>query len=242
MAYQNNYVVVIPSRSPENLTACLTAIEDNQPDADVIVVDNSRDSSLNQFFPKSIGLYFGVDYIPYRDLRGGSKDWTKGFVFADAVNMGIGRAGRTKDVIVMNDDALLETPEGFDQLKAAEEDHDGLISATVRGVVGNPDQSNKGADYLSWTDRHLAFICVYISQSLIRRVGLLDTRFTGYGWEDTDYCERVKRAGGGWFVEGKCVVEHGLTLKSTYRDNGTPPDFEEGKRKFLEKWPDVVLP
>ena len=38
-------------------------------------------------------------------------------------------------------------------------------------------------------------VCVLIRREVIEKVGMLDERYAGYGYDDVDYCRRVFNAG-----------------------------------------------
>ena len=131
------------------------------------------------------------------------------FVFSKAVNAGIRAAGKN-DVILLNDDALLETPKGFEEMQALALAHPefGVISSQVKGEVCNDEQRPQNLPFWLANQPMVAFVCVYIPRHTIETVGMLDEQFVGYGYEDDDYCRRVRSAGLKIAVCGKCLVEH----------------------------------
>jgi GT2 family glycosyltransferase len=106
----------------------------------------------------------------------------------------------------------------------------GIISPLVMGGLGNDIQNYHKRDEL-WQDKPdeivttttLHFPCVFIRRRLIRRIGLLDENFTGYGFEDLDYCIRAIRAKFDTMITQQLWVKHG---------NGTA-GFEKGKNYSL---------
>jgi GT2 family glycosyltransferase len=175
----------------------------------------------------------------------------KPFVFACNVNAGIRHALRETEahpnadprcvgvpdgLVLLNDDALLETPGGFSVMAQACREHPeyGLIGATTK-IVGNPNQFPKGIG-LRDENRMVCFFCVYIPRTTIDRVGLLDPRFVDYGMDDDDYSFEVRKAGLKIGVHDGCYVDHG-SLKSSFRgDPKTPADFRPNLKRFIEKW------
>jgi len=211
--------VIIPSRRTTNLLACVAAIRAHDPDCGrILVVDDGAREGVERR-----GLGLGVEWV---DAGG------RPFVFARAVNHGIAAAG-DDDVILLNDDAELLTRRGFTELAArAREEGWWVLAAGVRGDAGNRAQA--------WRGRHapieleqVCFICVFIARAAIRCVGLLDERFVGYGFDDDDYCRRVRMAGGRVGVWDGCVVRHGR-LPHTY--SRTRDQFMLAQRLFREKW------
>jgi len=206
--------VVIPSKSMENLVPCVAAVRAYEPSADVRVVWDQ------EWHPKiDAHVYFGE----------------KPFVFARNVNIGIMKAGEFVDgVVILNDDAILQTPGGFSLLAQAAADHPeyGIIAATTNNV-GNPNQQPRGIG-LREDPRMVCFVAVYIPRTTIDLVGLLDERFVGYGLDDDDYCLRVRNAGLKIGIHDGCFVDHG-SLKSAYRGTG-PADFSGNLELFKQKW------
>ena len=166
--------------------------------------------------------------------------WVQGaqpFIFARNANIGIRAA--CSDVILLNDDAKLLTSQGFTKLvhHARRRPNVGVCSAGIRGMVGNPMQISFGSDEIWLESRTLAFVCVYISKHAYDRVGPLDERFTGYGFEDNDFCERVLSAGLQLGIWSGCIVDHSGQLPSTFR---TRPDiqslFQQNLNLYRDKW------
>src|ERR1700684_412550 len=94
--------VIVPSKAASNLLPCLAAVHQHEPAARLLVVDD------------------GVDWEAFRnglveplwgsiELRWASP---RPFVYARNCNFGIRIAG-DDDVVLLNDDALLQTPGGF---------------------------------------------------------------------------------------------------------------------------------
>ena len=212
--------IVIPSASAENLRGCLesiTAKEPRFPLDHIIVVDDGARKGLGNSFR-------GISWV-----RG-----VKPFVFSRNVNIGIRAAGT--DVVLLNDDARLSTPGGFGFL--AEFAHPrsdiGVCSAAVDGYVGNPVQKPAQAGFRT-DEKTLAFICVYLPRPVFEVIGPLDERFTAYGGDDVDYCDRIRKAGLLLGIHDGCVVEHEEKL-STFRSK---PDayelYKEGLKIYETK-------
>ena len=223
----NGLSVVIPSRNGENLFKCINAIYSK----------NSSTLHGSRAVPRTIAIDDGLrDGAWYATL---TIPGAKPFIFARNVNLGIAAAG-SDDVIVLNDDAILETSEGFSALHWIAEQHPeyGLISASCNNV-GNTNMWRKNSGGLRWEPRMVCFTCVLIPRRTIDAVGLLDERFIDYGLEDDDYCLRVRTAGLKIGIYDGCFVDHSK-LKSTFRSaaagNNAPGDFRPNMRRFIEKW------
>ena len=87
---------------------------------------------------------------------------------------------------------------------------------------------------------HVIGACQIIRQELISRIGLLDNRMF-YGWEDTDYCVRAKKAGyETWYFPQATVVHHEqrITKKKLF-SRLTFENFKSMALFFL-KYPSII--
>jgi GT2 family glycosyltransferase len=216
------FSVVIPSKSVSNLVPCVRAIREAGETCRIIVVDDGVDWNAFGVELNTAGL----------EVVGGIKP----FVYARNMNLGI-RAAGDDDVILLNDDALLETPRGFVFLDwyAGTKRNFGLVAAACNNV-GNPNQYRQAGNWLRSEPRMVCFVCVYIPRSTINTVGLLDERFVGYGMDDDDMCLRVRNAGLKLGIFDGCFVDH-ASLKSSFRgEAGAGGDFTGNMKLFIEKW------
>lgn len=228
-----SFSIIIPSKTPENASACVASIIASQrgtpkePGTPVRVV---WDGDLIPFIAKpGNGVY--VSLIP----------GVKPFVFARNVNLGIDAAIAEGDdaVVIVNDDTTLLEPFGYSWLVRHALDHPefGVISAGITQHVGNPEQLKLPGTRLRAlkNSKTLAFVAVCITRKTLEQIGPLDERFTAYGWEDNDYCLRCRQTGLKLGVFDGCVVEHGV-LPSTFRAGNRAGDIEPGRKIFIEKW------
>jgi GT2 family glycosyltransferase len=229
-------VVIIPSRKAANLVACLTALRKHEPDCPVIVVDDGVEwPSAHDKTPREQWVGTHLSSIP----------GVKPFIFARNVNIGIRAAGES-DVVLLNDDALLESPGGFQLMQkvALNRPDIGIIGATTN-LTGQPLQrpQNVGLRIVP----HIAFVCVLIPfrtrEVLSDKTGFapftdgfLDERYTSYGSDDLDYCMQVEHAGLKVAVHDGCFVDHSK-LHSSFR--GRPEaagDIWVNHRLLRQKW------
>jgi GT2 family glycosyltransferase len=212
------FSTIIPSKNETNLRACVSAIRAMEEDCRIIVVD---DGLGNRFY----GDGFQLEYV----------NGAKPFIFSRNINLGIAAVGED-DIIILNDDALLQTPKGFSRLSTVSQMNPefGVISSACNNV-GNANQYPKNQG-LRVEPRILCFVCVYIPRPTINSIGLLDERFTTYGWEDNDYCKRVQDEGLKLGIYDGCFVDH-FKLTSTFRGGPRAAgDIEPGRRIFNAKW------
>jgi hypothetical protein len=227
---KHKFAVVTPSKKPQNLIPCLRAVRANEPTAPIVVVDDGLGQQ---------GIDQAMFFEPI-EIAGGARP----FVFARNVNRGIAAAAMKwpgiEGFVLLNDDALLESPNGFDMLARCCCDGVGIIGATTN-VTGQPLQHRRpwlsdGRQVPIRVVPSIAFVCVYIPATTIKLVGLLDERFVEYGWEDNDYCRRVTNAGLLVAVHDCCYVDHSR-LTSTFRGRSWDAGkIAAGKKIYDEKW------
>ncbi len=214
----NGLSVIIPSRTYSNVSQCVRDVYSMDGGHRIFVIDDGLSTRWLCREPQP-------EFI----------DGIKPFIFARAMNQGIVAAG-ADDLVLLNDDALLETPGGFTAMQRAAEEHPeyGVIAATCNNV-GNRNQWPQGRG-LRDDPRMVCFVCVLIPRRTIELVGLLDERFGGYGMDDDDYCLRVRNAGLKIGIFDGCYVDHG-SLKSTFRgDAGAGGDYRPNLELFKRKW------
>ena len=230
-----SYSIVIPSKNIDNLTKCVGRLREMGETAPVIVIADGIEGTMQD------GILFAELFGPVS-----AEDGIDPFIFSRNVNLGI-RVALSDDVVIMNDDALLETPNGLARLSqdAAEHPEYGVIAASVDncGTLNQIHSLNMSG--LRDEKVMLAFICVYIPRTTIDRCGLLDERFginaggpgaRGYGLEDDDYCWRVRMAGLKLGVQNDVRVNH-TTLPSTFRhDPEHPANVFLHEALFEKKW------
>jgi GT2 family glycosyltransferase len=220
--------VIIPSRNTANLIPCISAMRAAGEVCRVIWVDD-----------RPGGCWAGEEVDRVKEASGGCNllvaEGSKPFSFPRNINIGIQAAGND-DVVLLNDDALLQTPGGFTAMQRLAEEHPeyGIIGA-VTNVTGQPEQQPQGFGLRRVP--HFAFVCVFIPRRTIDLLGGLDERYClDYGCDDRDYCEAVTRAGLKVGVFDGCFVDH-ASLTSTYRgEPHTPKSFARNYALLLEKW------
>lgn len=209
---------IVPSKTSANVFPSVGSIALCDPSVWRVVVDD------------------GLEQKPPRTLI---VPGAKPFIFARAINMGLRAAMQNWPMVrgffLTNDDAILRTDNGFTAIaELAEQNPQFGIIAPCTNVTGSREQTPHGLGLREVS--HIAFVCVYVPRGTIESVGLLDERFTTYGWEDNDYCHRVKQAGLKIGVYDQCFVDHG-SLKSTFRGSAMAAgDIEPGRKIFHAKW------
>jgi GT2 family glycosyltransferase len=223
------FSVVILSKNINNLRTCVGAVRSNEPDAKIIVVDDGLEGVYAEYPTSGLIRYVAGE---------------KPFIFARNANIGI-RAAGDDDVILLNDDAILKTPDGFTKMEAVSKANPeyGVIAA-VTDAAGNPNQTVRPyGDRKGLRDepRMVCFLCVYIPRHTFNLPlktepypGLLDERYVDYAVEDDDFCAAVREAGLKIGVYDLCYVDHS-TLRSSFR-SGQPADFKPNLKLFIEKW------
>jgi len=218
---KRRWAVVIPSDSFEHLRLSALSVLLAHPDLsphEIHVVSRS----LNE--KDAPPLLRELTYV---------QDPKEEFSFARRVNLGL-EAIAPLDAVVMGDDVEVVTRNAFDLL--SETACMRVLSAAIRGRVGPPWQREGEA---AVEVPFVSFVCVYISRVVVNMVGFLEDRFPGYGYDDTDYCVRAKRAGLSIGVDPRVVVEHNIRIKSVFMEKyggGLGALEREAEEAFRAKW------
>ncbi|MGA1871583.1 MAG: glycosyltransferase family 2 protein [bacterium] len=217
------FKIIILSARASNLVICVQSVLEKEPSlpADhIIVVDDGARSEAESKLP-------GIQWLT----------GIKPFIYARNANLGIREAGT--DVVLLNDDARLLTFHGITHLaqQVRSRSHIGVCSASIQGIVGNQRQITSQSNQFRLEPRMLAFVCVYIPKSVYDKIGLLDERLVGYGFEDNDYCTRILKSGLQLGIWDGCVVDHSNKSASTFR---TKPNicklYKQNYHLFKKKW------
>lgn len=225
----DRWKVVILSARAENLSRCLAALFMNEPGLSkdrVVVVDD--------------GAFANFGHLVYQGVV-----WTQGkkpFVYARNANIGISTA--QAPVFLLNDDARLASRFGLSSMAYSAKDRPevGISSAAVSGIAGSPAQTPvqrlAGTKYVP----NVSFVCAHLTKTALEKVGLLDEKFTGYGFEDNDFCYRAAKAKLVSAVYDGCLVLHDKPEESSFRSRADWKDLMALNRALFEqKWGKNVL-
>jgi hypothetical protein len=217
----NLWSVIIPSDSEGSLAPSVDALLKAHPGMD----------SKRIYVPSKMLKASGVSRESLKNLSFVNDQ--SNFIYARRVNLAI-KACAPADVVIMGDDVELMTPSGFDLL--AEEAPLRLLAAAVRGRIG-PWWQKEGQNHAEVP--FVSFTCLYIPRMVLDAVGPLEEGFPGYGYEDTDYCLRARRAGFSCGVAGGVLIEHSVKIKSAFV-SAFPQNLSDmeaaARAAFAEKW------
>lgn len=235
-----SYSVVIPSNNAERLKASMKRVLEMEPDFNaesLVVIDDGLDwSKVHDPCP--------MDELCYAPHIVGPKP----FIFGRNCNLGLEEcARRGHDAILMNDDALLETPGGFSALSRMMTHGDvpnylvykdiGILSPTINSV-GNHRQAIRShpKGFLINEPRMLCFVCVYIRHEVFAGPNPIrfDERYVDYGMDDDDFSRQALSAGWRLGILDTVRIDH-TTLQSAYRGSGAG-DFRPNLKRFIQKW------
>lgn len=218
--------IIVPSRYLDIFADCRDSLDRYAPKEHKILV---RDGN-------SIDAPSGWTTIQGPDSR---------FVYSRNINLGI--TASTGDVLLTNDDVRFTHPRTLEIMQAVMARHPdvGILSPLIKGDVGEYWQGH-ATKTLHLTDVRLCFVCVLIKREVLDKIGLLDERFTGYGYDDVDYSRRVVDAGYKLGVTGRAVVTHGhgeeRCSTSYRREVQTMGQLDhEAKLQYRSKWGDEKL-
>lgn len=169
---------------------------------------------------------------------------TEPFAFPCNANIGIKAAGQS-DVVLMNDDAQFVESGSIDALREISYAYPeiGVLSPHVDGDADNLFQTDAASfpGGIAYCERRLCFICVYLKREVLNAVGEMDERFSGYGFDDQDYCLRLLLAGYRLAVTSDVTARHGYAesrCSSSFR-RSLRDKFAAGREAetvFRRKW------
>lgn len=240
---QNPFSVVILSKNKAIVEALLKSIHLYERQTPRIIVVTNGDLKLAE-----------LSYVQTVIQTEGK------FVFSKSANIWMDAAG-TDDVILVNDDVRLSSDQSFYRLRsfAYQVDRLGILSPLIDGWVGNLYQNawevksrwpkgegHKPAIIGMYGKAQVCFICVYLKRKMIDSIGPMDENYTGYGFEDNDYCMSARKAGWLTGITRHVVVKHGaggpannrgVNWSMSYaKENIEQKDVIHNHEYFMRKW------
>lgn len=226
------YKIIIASCRPDNLAVSVPLLRAHdstlrETPSEIVVISDSEDAH-------AAALSFGCTVF-----RG-----QKPFIISRNLNIGLRLAlENDASAFCINDDVGLETDEGLVRLASDTITQGvGLSSAAFTpGSRAHPQQIKlKELDHLRVVTPplRLNFSCTFIPAYTLSKIGFLDEQFVGYGYDDDDYCIRVREHGLDLAVHHGCLVSH--PVKGTTCTFDKTPDFEArshlNAELFRKKW------
>lgn len=157
--------------------------------------------------------------------------------YVKAVNQGL-KASDGDYVCLLNNDAKVKERWLEELIMVAQ-------SNPRIGIVnpgGNPSSYKKKGLIGKYTEIGFATgFCMLIKRGVIDKVGFLDEAYEIGFWEDTDYCQRAKRAG---YIcvaaKAAYVYHHSHRSFNFFKKNKVNELFEKNKNVFYSKWGEIL--
>ena len=238
-------VIVLTYNNLALTKACLESLERNThyPNWELILIDNASTDGTQEFLANYAAHNPHARLIQNESNRG----------FSASNNQGLLAAGGEYFVILNNDTYVTEGWIAGLIRHFRQNPNLGLIGP-VTNMIGNEakidiDYTNmtemQGAAW-EYTSRHpgvelesavLAFFCVGMPRRIHEIVGDLDERFGLGGFEDDDYCNRVRKAGFEIAIAEDVFIHHELSATSKLIDQKERQElFERNKAYYEQKW------
>ena len=163
------------------------------------------------------------DLIRLHDVFGENWDVAQGFEpFIYARNMNLAWERTSGDVLIAGDDVRFGEP----------------FAAKLQEVAYSDPRIGFAVPELGGQS---AFVCAYVKRELITQVGPLDEQFSGYGFEDNDYCRRFEALGWRTQPTTEVKVRHDSTASSYHRRMAESGDYLQfaacrNEARFKKKW------
>ena len=238
-------VIVLTYNNLGLTKACLESLERNThyPNWELILVDNASTDGTQEFLANYAAHNPHARLIQNESNRG----------FSAGNNQGLSAAGGEYFVILNNDTYVTEGWIAGLIRHFRQNPKLGLIGP-VTNMIGNEAKIDinytnmtemQGAAW-EYTSRHLgeelesavlAFFCVVMPRPVHEIVGDLDEGFGLGGFEDDDYCNRVREAGFGIAIAEDVFIHHELSATSKLLDQKERQElFERNKTYYEQKW------
>lgn len=176
---------IVPSFSDDLLQVLFESMERSQVGSvrAVIVGDNGLSEAFRHPWPQA--RYVPVPADP--------------FIGAQAINLCVAAAPAVADLLLLNDDMEVISPAWLERIEAVVT----TLPAEI-GIVNTTDLSVPAGTIVT-AERAVAFLGGVIPRRTWDAIGPWDERYTGFGYDDTDYCFRLWHAG---YAIGRTGVAH----------------------------------
>lgn len=189
------------------------------------IVDNLSNAQTRQYF-HSCHNNHQVYWLRYDE----------DFNFAAEVNMGLRKLFSFPEVkfgLILNADTVV-TPLWLDKMVKAINTHEKIGAVGPITNIANPEQMEQQRVNDLTVSQRVSGMCMLIRKEAFEEVGGFDEEFTSGGFEDWDFCERIRRNGWHVMIDGFTYIHH--FYKMFRRD-----DYNEAMKKnedlFFKKHP-----
>jgi hypothetical protein len=219
-----NADIVVLSRYPEIFAGFRDSVDRDAPELDKLVLwDNTPDIVPDGLNDKWISIW---SHEPFAIAKNANKLWSDHFCEPD-------------DLIYAGDDTRIIEPNTIQRLHdvAYSDPKIGIVAPCIKGHHHYPQS-------LEFTEeKFVPFVFIYLKREVIDSVGYMDERFTGYGFDDCDFCYRTRQAGFKIGFANKIMIEHGVDghkYASTFRRVKSETELwhedEENMKRFARKY------
>jgi GT2 family glycosyltransferase len=153
------------------------------------------------------------------------------------LNMGI-RMAKAPVMVLMDDDVMVESDSirrlATTLLNLSMTKQAGAVAPRVLGAVGLPLTNatsllNEGSGINQIRTHQISGCCVAVLTSAGQ---MMDERFEGSQWNDTDFFRSLEERGFTFWVDASVSVNHVAMARRAMNNC-----YEENRRKYHEKWP-----
>jgi hypothetical protein len=221
--------VVVLSRFPEIFEGFRECVDRDAPELNKDVLWDQATKNIPE--RSNAQWLFWEDNEPFHMARSGNDIWKK--------------AHPENDILYCGDDTRIIEPDTIKRLQelAYSDPEIGILSPTIIGLCAQESATSSAFDLPMQYLNFVGFVFVYIKRDVIEKIGYLDERFEGYGFEDLDYCYRARKAGFRVGMARDIHVKHGFdrySYGSTFiRTTGELEMAKQdaaNRKRFAEKW------
>lgn len=205
-----------------------------RPAIEIIMVDNASQDGTREYLNQVIRDTKNVPGLSWIHIQN-----EKNLGVAPAWNQGL-KASTTNELYVINND-ILATRGWIQGTRAGLKRHD-LAIACPYAINGTLDydlesraktfvERNSGA---LWDD--YSFCAFFMPRKTLDCIGLFDEKFLIGGYEDTDYCYRILKAGLKYGVIGSAFIHHFGSITLGEFKKGGDKHGSHNRNYFIQKW------
>lgn len=193
----------------------------------ITVVDNESTLPTKRYF-RMLGNNHPINVLRYDDV----------FNFAAEVNMGCRYAfsfPTVKYALILNADTVV-TPNWLSKMVRALNSHERIAAV---GPVTNkaiPEQMETHRHNTYSVSQRLSGFCMLIRKEAWEEAEGFDEGFVGGGFEDWDFCERVRRKNWHVLVDGFTYIHH---FYKSFRQGSQDDSMVANEKRFFEKHPQI---
>jgi len=229
--------IIIPLYNQLDYTRkCVDSIlaDKNRPLLELILVDNASYDGTHEYLDEVLRKHSNNPTLSWKIIRNETN-----LGVAPAWNQGL-KAATTNELFVINND-ILATNSWIQGIRTGLKKHHLAIACpySINGPLNYELELRAGRftarNYNRvWND--YSFCAFFMPRKTLEKIGLFDENFKVGGYEDTDYCYRLKKEGLTFGIVGSSFIHHfGSITLGEFKKTGDK-HVSGNRNYFIQKW------